>query len=142
MQNANVVGHGIDIVDVEELRNLLNTGDHFTDRCFTVLELKAVGDGPNRVQRLAARFAAKEAVLKALGIGWGPGVAWTDVEIQTLPSGAPRVLLGGGAALASAALGIHTWLVSLSHTTGAAAASVIAIGTGDSSADPAPAAKM
>ena len=132
MLNVNIVGHGIDIVDVNELRKLVeNTGDHFVDRCFTLDEQIAVGDGPDRMQRLATRFAAKEAVLKALGVGWGPGIAWTDVEIRTLASGAPQVVLGGGAALVAAARGISLWLASLSHTGSTAAASVIALGTGE-----------
>jgi holo-[acyl-carrier protein] synthase len=125
----NIIGHGIDLVDVEEMRRLVDDpAGHFLTRCFTEDERAAAGDGPSRLDRLAGRFAAKEAVLKALGTGFGGKIGFADVEILTLPSGAPSVVLHGGAAGAAAALGVIRWLLSTSHAGGSAIASAIALG--------------
>src|SRR3954452_17797179 len=89
-----IIGHGIDLVDLESLRRLMDEpAGHFIMRCFTESERTAAGDGPNRLDRLAGRFAAKEAVMKALGTGFGGKIGFPDVEIRTLPSGAPEVVL-------------------------------------------------
>lgn len=123
-----IIGHGIDLVDMEGLRRLVEEpAGHFVSRCFTASEQASVGDGPNRLDRLAGRFAAKEAVMKALGVGFGGKIGFPDVEIRTLPSGAPEVVLHGGAADAAAALGVGRFLVSTSHTGSLAFASVIAL---------------
>ena len=125
----NIIGHGIDVVYLEEIRRLVDDpADHFLMRCFTENERAAAGDGLNRLNRLAGRFAAKEAVLKALGTGFGGKIGFADVEILTLPSGAPDVLLLGGAAEAATALGVVRWLLSTSHAGGSAIASAIALG--------------
>lgn len=125
----NIIGHGIDLVDVEEMRRLVDDpAGHFLTRCFTEDERAAAGDGPNRLHRLAGRFAAKEAVLKALGTGFGGKIGFADVDILTLPSGAPSVELHGGAAEAAAVLGVIRWLLSTSHAGGSAIASAIALG--------------
>ena len=125
----NIIGHGIDLVDVEEMRRLVDgPADHFLTRCFTENERAAAGDGPNRLDRLAGRFAAKEAVLKALGTGFDGKIGFADVEILTLPSGAPNLVLHGGASEAAAALGVMRWLLSTSHAGGSAIASAIALG--------------
>lgn len=90
-----IIGHGVDLVDTTSIRQLVaDPVGHFVDRCFTATEQAAAGDGPNRLDRLAGRFAAKEAVLKALGTGFGGGIGFVDVEILTLPSGAPSVTPG------------------------------------------------
>jgi holo-[acyl-carrier protein] synthase len=127
---ANImIGHGIDLVDVTSLKALIAVpGRHFLDRCFTPAEQAAAGDGPNRFDRLAGRFAAKEAVMKALGTGFGGGIGFLNVEILTLPSGAPSVLLNGAAAERARSLGVTRWLVSTSHDGGMAIASAIATG--------------
>lgn len=123
-----IIGHGIDLVDLESLRRLMDEpADHFVMRCFTESERASAGNGPNRLDRLAGRFAAKEAVMKALGTGFGGKIGFPDVEIRTLPSGAPEVVLHGGAAEAAAALGVGRLLVSTSHAGGLAIASVIAL---------------
>ena len=133
---AQVLGHGIDLIELDEFRQLIEkANEQFIPRCFTPSEQGAAGDGVLRTERLAARFAAKEAVLKALGTGWADGIAWTDVEIQTLESGRPQVKLYGGAAAAAAEYGITKWIVSLTHTRSFAAASAIALGVGDTLRD-------
>lgn len=124
-----VVGHGLDVVDVDDFSRLLSEPvSNFVDRYFTNEELVAAGGGANQVQRLAGRFAVKEAVMKALGMGWGDGVAFTDVEVCALESGAPRVLLRRKLAAMESEREIVGWLVSLSHIRTVAVASVIAIG--------------
>lgn len=128
----NILGHGIDLVDTPRIERLL--GEHeqrFLDRVFTAGERAYCdGGGKMRIQRYAARFAAKEAVLKVLGTGWSGGIAWTDVEVGREPSGRPTVVLHGEAAVVSDRLGIEHWHLSLSHLAGHALASAI----GESSA--------
>lgn len=125
----NVIGHGIDLVDVAELRRWIeDPRDPFIPRCFSQAELDEIGGGADRVERLAGRFAAKEAVLKALGTGFGAGVAFTDVLIRRSPGAPPEVHLVGGAANVAAALGVTAWLLSISHTAGMAMASALALG--------------
>lgn len=102
--------------------------DPLIPRCFVQVELEEIGDGPDRIERLAGRFAAKEAVLKALGTGFGAGVAFTDVVIHRTPGAAPEVQLTGGAANAATALGVTAWRLSISHAGGLAMASVLALG--------------
>ncbi|MEM6314067.1 MAG: holo-ACP synthase, partial [Planctomycetota bacterium] len=78
-----LLGHGIDIVEVARVRGLLEKhGRRFEQRCFTAAEVAYANRRPKRAaEHLAARFAAKEAVLKALGTGQRHGIAWTDVEV-------------------------------------------------------------
>jgi holo-[acyl-carrier protein] synthase len=123
-----VAGHGLDIVDIVDFTLLFNEpAVNFLDRHFTDNELAAAGGGVTRIQKLAGRFAVKEAVMKALGVGWGNGIAFTDVEVVTLESGAPTVALKRELAALEQKLGIVGWFVSASHTSGIAVASVIAI---------------
>ena len=125
----NVVGHGIDLVDVAEMKRWIeDPRDPLIPRCFVQTELEEIGDGTDRIERLAGRFAGKEAVLKALGTGFGAGVAFTDVQIHRPPGAAPEVQLTGGAAKAAAALGVTAWRLSISHAGGMAMASVLALG--------------
>lgn len=125
----NIVGHGIDLVDIAEIRRWIeDPRDPLISRCFIQEELEELGDGPDRVERLAGRFAAKEAVLKALGTGFGAGVAFSDVIIHRAAGAPPQVRLTGGAAKAAASLGIIEWWLSISHAGAMAMASVIAIG--------------
>ena len=124
-----VIGHGIDLVDVAEMRRWIDDPrDPLIPRCFVQAELDEIGVGADRIERLAGRVAAKEAVLKALGTGFGAGVAFTDVVIHRAPGTTPEVRLSGGAAKAAAALGVTAWRLSISHTSGLAMASVLALG--------------
>lgn len=124
-----IVGHGVDIVPVERIaRSLEKFGDRFLQRCFTDGERTYAMSSKTPSVHLAARFAAKEAALKALGTGWRSGISWTDVEVVRLPSGAPRLRLHNEAARIAAELGAAKWWLSLSHTKTDAIASVIAEG--------------
>ena len=128
---VNVIGHGIDLVEVAQMRRWIeDPRDPLIRRCFVQAELDEIGDGADRIERVAGRFAAKEAVLKALGTGFGAGVAFTDVVIHRAPGGAPEVRLTGGAAKAAAGLGVTGWRLSISHAGGMAIASALALGVG------------
>lgn len=127
--DVNVVGHGIDLVDIVEMRRWIDDPrDPLIPRCFVQEELDEIGDGSHRVERLAGRFAAKEAVLKALGTGFGAGIAFSDVIIHGAAGSPPQVRLTGGAAKVAIELGIVEWQLSISHAGEMAMASAIAIG--------------
>jgi len=124
-----IIGHGIDLVDVARIAaSVERHGQRFLDRVFTGAEQAYAAGSKRRLEHLAARFAAKEAALKALGTGWRSGIAWTDVEVISQPSGAPMLHITGRAAEIAAERGIAAWHVSLSHTEFQAMASVIASG--------------
>lgn len=131
-----VLAHGIDIVELTEFERLLRepTGN-LANRCFTRAELDTAGEGHRRTERLAGRFAAKEAVLKALGTGWVTGISWKDIEVQSAPNGEPSIRVYGEVERVANEKGISRFLVSLSHTDTLAMASVIAVG-GDRPSSP------
>lgn len=123
-----IIGHGIDIQDLRRVERLLgNPHSDWLDGAFTEVEQAGADAPPNSVQYYAGRYAAKEAVAKALGTGFTDDVTWLDIEVRRKPSGAPEVNLSGGAAEVANALGITNWLVSFSHTADYAVASVIAV---------------
>jgi len=125
----NFIGHGIDIVEIERIKNLLEKlGSSYEIRCFTEIELITAKSNVNYIQFLAGRFAAKEAIIKALGTGWSQGIAPTDIEIQRLSTGQPTVVLYGKCQEIASGLGILKWLLSISHTDLIAVASAIALG--------------
>jgi holo-[acyl-carrier protein] synthase len=116
---------GTDLVQIDRVAALVQRyGDRFTGRVFTDQELADCG---GMVASLAARWAAKEAVAKALGTGIGK-VAFQDVEVVQDGAGKPDLRLKGGAAEVAEALGLHQWAVSLSHDGGLALAFVVATG--------------
>jgi holo-[acyl-carrier protein] synthase len=119
---VSTVGVGIDLVDVNRFAALLSRRPGVIARVFTDNER---ADSRGRVTSLAARFAAKEATWKALGLGLG-ATRFHDVEVRTSPSGAPQLRLAGRAALYADRADVATWHVSLSHTDGCAAAVVVA----------------
>jgi holo-[acyl-carrier protein] synthase len=123
-----ILGHGIDLVSVQRIERMLHDhGDRFKSRCFTPAEQGYAESGSLRcAERYASRFAAKEAVLKALGTGWRDGIAWTDMEVVRQPSGQPTIRLSGRCAQIADERGISTWWLSLSHIDDMAVASVIA----------------
>jgi len=124
-----VLGHGVDIVDIARIERTLNDhSERFLERCFTPAERAYAEGSKRRTEHLAARFAAKEAVMKALGCGWAEGVGWTDIEVTRAESGQPSVVLRGEAERRASGMGIRRWVVSLSHTEMMAIASVIACG--------------
>jgi holo-[acyl-carrier protein] synthase len=118
------IGH--DLVDVERFgRALAGKEEGWARRVFTASEWAHAASRPDRVAVLAVRFAAKEAAFKALGTGWGQGVAWQDVEVLGGGRRAPRMRLQGRAAEVAEALGLEL-SVSLTHTDSLAAATVLA----------------
>jgi holo-[acyl-carrier protein] synthase len=119
--------HGVDVVEIARIQRMLQDhGEQFVQRCFTAREREyADAGGERRGERYAARFACKEAVFKAIGTGWGEGVAWCDVAVDRLPSGQPTLQRTGGAAQIAQQLRIVQWAVSLSHSRTVAMASVI-----------------
>ena len=124
-----IIGHGVDLVDITEIKRWIDDPrDPLVSRCFVQEELDQAGSGPDQCDSLAGRFAAKEAVLKALGIGFGAGIAFSDVIIHRTLGGPPQVRLEGGAAKAAAELGVVEWRLSISHAGVMAVASAIAIG--------------
>jgi holo-[acyl-carrier protein] synthase len=131
-----IIGHGVDLVEIERIDGLLRDhGDRFARRCFTEAERRyADASRRRRAERYAARFACKEAVLKALGTGWRDGIAWTDVAVARRPSGAPELRLGGRCRELADQLGIRRWHISLSHVGRYAMASAIGSGTKEPSA--------
>ncbi len=114
-----IVGVGVDVVQVDRLERALVRTPSLAGRLFTDAERTAT-----RVESLAARFAAKEAVAKALGAPGG--LRWQDAEVVSDPGGRPRLVLHGGVAEEAASQGISTWHLSLSHDGGIATAVVVA----------------
>lgn len=115
---------GVDISEVDRIARLLQTyGERFSRRVFTAQEL-AYCNG--RITSLAARFAIKEAVSKALGTGFGAQLSWTDIEVVNDANGKPELLLHTKAQLLADSLGLRHWAISLSHTNSLAIGFVVA----------------
>ena len=112
-----IIGTGIDLAEVDRIQaSIERHGDRFIKRIYTPNEIAYVERKANRFQRYAARFAAKEAGMKAIGTGWRRGVTWQDFEVANLPSGQPTLKLHGKAALYAAELGVKRISLSLTHT--------------------------
>ncbi|MEU6175182.1 holo-ACP synthase [Streptantibioticus parmotrematis] len=121
-----IIGVGIDVAEIARFEEALRRTPALADRLFVPAELR-LPDGERRgAASLAARFAAKEALAKALGAP--PGLLWTDAEVCAENSGRPRLEVRGTVAARAEALGVRTWHVSLSHDAGVASAVVIAEG--------------
>ena len=120
---------GVDLIEIERVRTVVDRhGDHFLRRVYTPTELEHC---QGRMESLAGRFAAKEAVAKALGTGiWRQGITWTDIEVlRDVQSGAPILYLYKCALAKSEQLGLSEWSLSLSHDRENAIAFVVALGT-------------
>lgn len=123
-----VVSVGTDLVDIKRIAEVLERQPRFAVRVFTEAE-RAYCDARNDpAERYAARFAAKEAVLKALGVGIG-GAGFHDIEVVKLPSGQPTLLLTGRAAELAVEAGIASWLITMTHSEGVAHVMVAGLGT-------------
>jgi len=121
-----IVGTGIDIAEVPRIEaSIARFGNRFVHRIFTKAEIEYCESKANRIERYAARFAAKEAGMKAIGTGWNHGVAWRDVEVCRQPGGRPTIAFHGKAADVAAKLGAVHVALSLSHTKEYAIAQVI-----------------
>ncbi len=123
-----MIAHGIDLVDCKRIEAILTRhGDHFLTRVYTAGEQESAGRGRNRIQRLAARFAAKEAVLKLIGTGLRGRMAFTDVEVVNDALGKPEVRVSGEVRRRVRELGIDQISISITHAADLAIASVVAL---------------
>jgi holo-[acyl-carrier protein] synthase len=121
-----IVGTGVDLAEVERIRSSIERfGERFINRVFTPLEIAYVERKANRFERYAARFAAKEAGMKAIGTGWKRGVTWHDFEVSNLPSGKPALRFHGVASQVAQSLGVRNISLSMTHTAEMAMAQVI-----------------
>ncbi|HKD01780.1 MAG TPA: holo-[acyl-carrier-protein] synthase [Terriglobales bacterium] len=121
-----IVGTGIDMAEVPRIaRSIARFGERFLKRVFTEGEIRYCDSKVNRAERYAARFAAKEAAMKALGTGWNHGVRWRDIEVRRQPGGRPTLAFQGKAAEFAARLGTKNIALSLTHTEHQAFAQVI-----------------
>jgi holo-[acyl-carrier protein] synthase len=121
-----IVGTGIDIAEVPRIRHSIERfGQRFLLRIYTAGEMRYCDSKANRVERYAARFAAKEAAMKALGTGWNHGVRWRDCEVVRMPGGRPTMAFHGKAGEVAAKLGVKNTALSISHTEEEAIAQVI-----------------
>ena len=121
-----VVGIGLDLMEPARVAKSLEThGPKFEERVYTAAEIADCEHRADRVQALAARFAAKEACLKALGTGWSEGLGFRQIEVVRAENGRPELRLTGQAAERARQLGARTFHVSLTHQPSMAAAVVI-----------------
>src|SRR5260370_39467424 len=112
-----ILGTGVDLAEVDRIRAAISRyGQRFIQRIYTPGEIAYVERKANKFERYAARFAAKEAGMKAIGTGWRRGVTWQDFEVANLPSGKPTLLLHGAAARFALKLGVKNVSLSLTHT--------------------------
>jgi len=123
-----IVAHGIDLVDCPRIEQMIQRhGERFIKRVFTAAEQAYAQANKNEVEKLAGRFAAKEAILKLMGTGWRGKIAWTDIEIINNAAGQPEVTLGGEVRKIADKLGIRHISVSITHTANFAIASAVAL---------------
>ena len=123
-----IVAHGIDLVDRPRIGQMIKRhGERFIDRVFTAAEQAYAEANKDKVEKLAGRFAAKEAVLKLMGTGWRGKIAWTDIEVVNNALGQPEVTLGGEVKKLADELGIKHISVSITHTANFAIASAVAL---------------
>jgi len=124
-----ILGIGVDIVQVDRLRKSIERyGERFLRRIFTEREVRYCLQCARPQERFATRFAAKEAVLKALGTGWQRGASFAEVEVRTDDLGAPAIVLKGKTLEISRGLGIERIHISLSHDQTYAVANAVAEG--------------
>ena len=121
-----MIGIGVDLCDVERMRSALDRTPTLRARVFTDEEQSYCDARRDPSERYAARFAAKEAVLKAMGLGIG-ACGWREIEVLRAESGAPSVVLHGRARELSDERGIHTWRLTMTHTHGLAEAIAVAL---------------
>lgn len=116
---------GVDLIEIARIEEVMaRHGKHYLERIFTAAELEYCG---KRAESLAGRWAAKEAVVKALGTGIGD-VTWKEIEILGDEQNAPRLILRGVAETKAKELGLTNWSVSISHSLSHSVAFVVAIG--------------
>lgn len=121
-----IVGLGLDIAEIDRIGAAITRhGAPFLERLYTPREVAYCESHKNRFERYAARFAAKEAAMKALGTGWRKGIRWRDIEVTHEPSGKPTLALVGVARQFADRLGVKTISLSITHSGNLALAEVI-----------------
>lgn len=126
---ANIVGIGTDITECLRIARMIERhGELFITRVYTAEEIRYCQNRKQATQHFAGRWAAKEAILKALGTGWRNGISWRDIEVRNEPGGRPVVGVRGGVREAVEELGVTKLLVSISHCHTHATAYALAIG--------------
>lgn len=120
-----VLGIGMDVVDVNRIRGVVESHDGFVTRVFTAGERGHCSQRTDPYPHLAARFAAKEAVFKAFGTGWSGGLRWTDVSVENGPGGRPSIRLEGRAKRIASEMGVTRVHVSITHTDTYAGAQIV-----------------
>ncbi len=124
----NIFGIGTDIVECLRIAQMIERhGELFIQRVYTPHEIQYCQNRKAATQHFAGRWAAKEAVLKAIGTGWRRGISWRDVEVRNLPGGRPIVALHGGVRDVMEELGIGQILISISHCRSHATAYAVAV---------------
>ncbi|MCK4756745.1 holo-ACP synthase [candidate division WOR-3 bacterium] len=111
-----IIGIGIDIIEVSRIKNAITTKKNFLNRIYSNKEIKLSDRGKFRFEELAGRFAVKEAILKAIKTGWRRGVKFNEIIVLNEPSGAPYVNLIGKTQKFAESLGVKNIFVSISHT--------------------------
>lgn len=123
------IGIGTDIAEIDRIKAMAaKHPESFLTRVYTADERAYCETKKQSAQHWAGRWAAKEAVLKALGTGWSQGIAWIDVEVRTSPEGKPSIRLYGGAKNRAESLGVTDVLISISHCDAYAVAFAQAVG--------------
>lgn len=121
-----IVGLGLDIAEVDRIADALTRhGVPMIERLYTSREVAYCESHKNKFERYAARFAAKEAAMKALGTGWTHGVRWRDIEVTNAPGGKPILHLEGVARQLAAKFGVRNISLSITHSGNLAIAQVI-----------------
>ena len=126
---SNIIGIGTDIIECLRIAQMIERhGELFITRVYTQTEIQYCQCRKQATQHFAGRWAAKEAILKALGTGWRRGISWRDIEIRNESGGRPVVALRGGARDIVESLGITQMLISISHCRSHATAYALAVG--------------
>jgi holo-[acyl-carrier protein] synthase len=124
----NIIGLGTDIVECLRIAQMIERhGELFIGRVYTAHEIEYCSSRKSATQHFAGRWAAKEAVLKAMGTGWIRGITWKDVEIRSQPGRRPTIALAGGARDVCEQLGVAQMLISISHCRHYATACALAV---------------
>ena len=123
-----IVGIGTDIVECLRIAQMIERhGELFLTRVFTQREIEYCSSRKAATQHYSGRWAAKEAVLKAMGTGWSNGISWRDIEVRNDESGKPNIALGGGARETCEKMQVHEMLISISHCRSHATAYAVAV---------------
>ncbi len=127
-----ILGIGTDIIECPRIGRMIEQhGELFLRRVYTEREIRYCQARKHAIEHFAGRWAAKEAILKAIGTGWTQGICWTDMEVRNEAGGRPRVMVRGGAKDVAIQRGIGDIMISISHCRTYATAHALAVGNGD-----------